>query len=234
MARRSPCAIGCRSLQVRALGPRRGHGAAPARRPRHSAARSTPARCQIGAVHSDSRRAEARRTRLRRRAGARRGHARAARATPGDLRRRLGAEFPGRRAGRGGEPGGAGRRGGAGGCRSGGPPLLRERRRIGASGVADRHLAARRRPGSRSITPVLEDLDLDGALLRLHHGDDVAALHGVAGLDQPFDQCARPPCRRRARACGTRPMLTLDQRRLRGGDDRRGTCGSAASSRCLA
>jgi hypothetical protein len=38
---------------------------------------------------------------------------------------------------------------------------------------------------------LFEDLDLDGALLRLDHRDDIALRHTVAGLDQPFDQLAR-------------------------------------------
>ena len=33
----------------------------------------------------------------------------------------------------------------------------------------------------------LEDLDFDGALLRLDHGNHIAALDPVAGLDQPLD-----------------------------------------------
>ena len=36
----------------------------------------------------------------------------------------------------------------------------------------------------------VEDLDLDRALLRLHHGHDIATLHVVAWLHQPFDQRA--------------------------------------------
>ena len=37
----------------------------------------------------------------------------------------------------------------------------------------------------------LEDLDLDRPLLRLHHGDDVAALDRIARLDQPLDERSR-------------------------------------------
>ena len=37
---------------------------------------------------------------------------------------------------------------------------------------------------------IVEDLDLDRALLRFHHRHDIAALHVIAGLHQPFDQRA--------------------------------------------
>ena len=39
--------------------------------------------------------------------------------------------------------------------------------------------------------PILENLDLDCALLGLDHGDDVAAMDLIAGFPQPFDQRAR-------------------------------------------
>ena len=55
---------------------------------------------------------------------------------------------------------------------------------------ADRHLGVEIDQDLLDLAG-LEDLDLDGALLRLDHGDDVAALDPIAGLDQPLDQRAR-------------------------------------------
>ena len=70
-------------------------------------------------------------------------------------------------------------------------------------------------------------------LLGLDHGDDVAALHGVARLREPLDDGCPRPCRRRATAYGTRrhhgrPPRPGPRRRSRAG------CGRAASSRCRA
>ena len=55
---------------------------------------------------------------------------------------------------------------------------------------ADRHLGADLDQHSLDL-PGFEDFDLDRALLRLHHGDDIATLHAIAGLDHPFDKRAR-------------------------------------------
>ena len=54
---------------------------------------------------------------------------------------------------------------------------------------ADRHLALELDQDLLDLAG-LEDFDLDRAFLGLDHGDDVAALDPIAGLDQPFDQRA--------------------------------------------
>jgi hypothetical protein len=54
---------------------------------------------------------------------------------------------------------------------------------------------------------IVEYLDLDGALLRLDHRDDVAAFQWVAGLLQPFDQRAG------FHVCSERWHAKLDHRR---------------------
>ncbi len=54
---------------------------------------------------------------------------------------------------------------------------------------ADRHFGARFNH-QRFDHAAVEDLDVDGALLRLHHSHDVAAVHAIAGLDAPLDELA--------------------------------------------
>ena len=54
----------------------------------------------------------------------------------------------------------------------------------------DRHLAVELDQDLLDLAG-LEDFDFDRALLRLDHGDDVAALDPIARLDQPLDQRAR-------------------------------------------
>jgi hypothetical protein len=38
--------------------------------------------------------------------------------------------------------------------------------------------------------PSLEDFKINDALLRLHHGDDIAALDLCTRLDEPLHECA--------------------------------------------
>ncbi len=54
---------------------------------------------------------------------------------------------------------------------------------------ANRHLGSDRHDDLGNDAFV-EDLDLDGALLGLDNGDDVALLDPLPGLDQPFDDGA--------------------------------------------
>ncbi len=62
---------------------------------------------------------------------------------------------------------------------------------------------------------VLEDLDLDGALLGVDDGDDVAARAPRRPAASATRRACPPPCRRRARACGTQPRAASRRARPR-------------------
>jgi hypothetical protein len=79
---------------------------------------------------------------------------------------------------------------------------------------------------------VLEDLDLDGALLGFDHGDHIAAMNRVAGLDQPFDELAGFHVGAEGGHDEDAPSLVPPHGRAGRGDDV-GTCGIEAASRCL-
>ena len=98
-------------------------------------------------------------------------------------------------------------------------------------GPVQRRPAPRRRPprGSRSSTPLLEDLDLDGALLGLDHRYDVAALRRGRRASSAIRPACPFPCRRPARACGTQlTAIACSHQLARGGARSSSTCGSAA------
>jgi hypothetical protein len=74
----------------------------------------------------------------------------------------------------------------------------------------------------------MEDLDLDRALLRLDHRNDVAAFESVARLLQPLDELAV------VHVGAERGHAELAHARItrRTADTIPSTCGVAASSRC--
>ena len=121
-------------------------------------------------------------------------------------------------------PGAWGRRG-RDGCAGG-------RRRCGRAACRPGPRCRARR-AARSTTPSSNTSTSMVGLVGVDDGDDVAAVHGVARPDPPFEHRARCPCRRRARASGSRPSALYAPSSLAAAT-MSATWGSAASSRCRA
>ena len=71
-------------------------------------------------------------------------------------------------------------------------------------------------------------------LVGVDDGDDVAAVHGVAGLDAPFEQRADVHVGAERGHQEVAHLMPLQAPSSLAAATMSGTCGSAASSRCLA